>query len=134
MNLLFFLLWIVIEMISAIFRIYQRNSIYISDFLNLSAQLSLYQRFFKYIDLPTKNDTKKEATPTDCWNTLPFSCFYTRFSLYLFYNMPFLIPLYCTVVRVMIKRKPSIVFSAVLHPFLLIFNRFHWIIIVCHYP
>ena len=116
MNLLF-LLWIVIEMISAIFRIYQRNSIYISDFLNLSAQLSLYQRFFKYIDLPTKM-TPKGGYPNRLLEHPPiFMLLYPFFSL--FYNMPFLIPLYCTVVRVMIKRKPSIVFSAVLHPFCL---------------
>ncbi|KXY55305.1 hypothetical protein [Bacillus cereus] len=50
--------------ISAIFQIYQRNSVYIGDFPNISAQLNLYQRFFSYIDLPTKPDNlrkKKEA-------------------------------------------------------------------------
>ncbi|OTW78973.1 hypothetical protein COD78_03000 [Bacillus cereus] len=30
---------------------------YISDFSNISAQLQIYQRFSKYIDLPTKTDT-----------------------------------------------------------------------------
>lgn len=37
-------------------KLYQRNSDYIGDFSNISAQLELYQRFFKYIDLSTKND------------------------------------------------------------------------------
>ncbi|GAB6414947.1 hypothetical protein bcgnr5390_28990 [Bacillus luti] len=37
------------EIILAIFRIYQRNSNYIGDFLNISAQLKLYRRFFEYI-------------------------------------------------------------------------------------
>ncbi len=37
------------KLISAIFRIYRRNSKYISDFSNISAQLEIYQRFFKYI-------------------------------------------------------------------------------------
>ncbi|HFK1713374.1 hypothetical protein [Bacillus cereus] len=48
--------------ISAIFQIYQRNSVYIGDFPSISAQLNLYQRFFSYIDLPTKPDNlrKKE--------------------------------------------------------------------------
>ncbi|MGH0780298.1 hypothetical protein ACQVQ8_24755, partial [Bacillus cereus] len=35
--------------ISAISKIYQRNSKYISDFQNISAQLQIYQRFPKYI-------------------------------------------------------------------------------------
>ncbi|WP_219728583.1 hypothetical protein, partial [Bacillus thuringiensis] len=51
--------------ISAIFQIYQRSSIYIGDFSNISAQLDLYRRFSSYIDLPTKSDNlhkKKEAT------------------------------------------------------------------------
>ncbi|WP_258113075.1 hypothetical protein [Bacillus thuringiensis] len=50
--------------ISAIFQIYQRNSVYIGDFPNISAQLHLYQRFSSYIDLPTKSENlhkKKEA-------------------------------------------------------------------------
>ncbi|AJZ69267.2 hypothetical protein AOD68_15915 [Bacillus anthracis] len=51
------------KFISAIFQIYQRNSNYIGDFHNISAQLKLYQRFFDYIDLPTKNDKKKRPFP-----------------------------------------------------------------------
>ncbi|OTX25660.1 hypothetical protein BK718_23715 [Bacillus thuringiensis serovar andalousiensis] len=41
------------QIISAIFKIYRRNPDYISDFQNISAQPRLYQRFSKYIDLPT---------------------------------------------------------------------------------
>ncbi|PED45540.1 hypothetical protein CN341_16340 [Bacillus cereus] len=37
------------EIISAVFSIYQRNSNYIGDFFNISAQLELYRRFFQYI-------------------------------------------------------------------------------------
>ncbi|AFQ11664.1 hypothetical protein BCK_18855 [Bacillus cereus FRI-35] len=37
------------KFISAIFQIYQRNSNYIGDFHNISAQLELYQRFFDFI-------------------------------------------------------------------------------------
>ncbi|RCL18314.1 hypothetical protein BLO02_005830 [Bacillus cereus] len=37
------------RIISAFLRIYQRNSNYISVFLNISAQLELYQRFSEYI-------------------------------------------------------------------------------------
>ncbi len=41
-------------------KLYQRNSDYIGDFQNISAQLELYQRFFKYIDLSTKNDNNSD--------------------------------------------------------------------------
>ncbi|OTX75127.1 hypothetical protein CBR56_27875 [Bacillus thuringiensis] len=40
------------RILSAIFKIYRRNSDFISDFQDISAQLGFYQRFFKYIDLP----------------------------------------------------------------------------------
>ncbi len=127
--------------ISAIPHLYRRISIYISDSSFISAISHLYRRFPIYIgDFPfistyrQKPTIKKRSLQQIFWNNLLFLCFYTRFSLYLFYNMPFLIPLYCTVIRVMIKRKPSIVFSTILHPLLLIFNRCHRIIIVCHYP
>lgn len=116
---------------------------YIGDFSNISAQLNLYQRFSKFIGVTQfisaifeiyRLTDKSRQRKGGCWNNLPFLCFYTCFPFYFFYDMPFLIPLYGTVIRVMIKRKPSIVFSAVLHPLLLIFNRCHWIIIICHYP
>ena len=150
-----------IEIISAIFRIYRRISIYISDSSFISAQLRLYRRFPNYIgaspfisaisqlyrrisiyisDFPIistyrqKPTIKKRSLQQIFWNNLLFLCFYTRFSLYLFYNMPFLIPLYCTVICVMIKCKPSILFSSILHPLLLIFNRCHRIIIISHDP
>ncbi|EJT22252.1 hypothetical protein B353_02952 [Bacillus anthracis str. UR-1] len=48
------------EIISAIFQIYRHNLNYIGDFQNISAQLELYQRFFEYIDLPTKTDKIKK--------------------------------------------------------------------------
>ncbi|PEJ70252.1 hypothetical protein CN888_22860 [Bacillus wiedmannii] len=32
-----------------------------SDFSNISAQLEIYQRFLKYIDLSTNHDIKKET-------------------------------------------------------------------------
>ncbi|PFB73576.1 hypothetical protein CN286_29220 [Bacillus anthracis] len=35
------------------------NSKYISDFQNISAQLQIYQRFLKYIDLPAKIDNNR---------------------------------------------------------------------------
>ena len=114
MNLLFLKLRVLIKIISAIFRIYRRdqfisaisqlyrrNSIYISDFPIISAQLNLYQRFpnyigatqfisaisqlyqrlFKYIDLPTKPDNKKKR-PINMMEQPPILCFYTRFQLY----------------------------------------------------
>ncbi|MCR6466575.1 hypothetical protein, partial [Bacillus paranthracis] len=37
------------RVLSAIFKIYQRNSGFIGDFQNISAQLEFYQRFSKYI-------------------------------------------------------------------------------------
>ncbi|PER14472.1 hypothetical protein COK25_07665 [Bacillus cereus] len=43
------------------FKYIDRNSNYIGDFQNISAQLQLYQRFSKYIDLPTKNDNKRDS-------------------------------------------------------------------------
>lgn len=51
------------EIISAIFQIYRHNLNYIGDFQNISAQLELYQRFFEYIDLPTKTDKIKRSCP-----------------------------------------------------------------------
>ncbi len=127
--------------ISAISQLYRRISIYISDFPIISAHLHLYRRFLIYIgDFPIistyrqKPTIKKRSLQQIFWNNLLFLCFYTRFSLYLFYNMPFLIPLYCTVICVMIKCKPSILFSSILHPLLLIFNRCHRIIIISHDP
>ncbi|PEW73961.1 hypothetical protein CN424_21690 [Bacillus cereus] len=41
------------------------NEIFIGDFSTISAQLEIYQRFFKYIDLPTKTNKKhiKKSTP-----------------------------------------------------------------------
>lgn len=107
--------------ISAIPHLYRRNSVYIGDFPIIST----------YRQKPT---IKKRSLQQIFWNNLLFLCFYTRFSLYLFYNMPFLIPLYCTVICVMIKCKPSILFSSILHPLLLIFNRCHRIIIISHDP
>ncbi|WP_242302613.1 hypothetical protein, partial [Bacillus cereus group sp. BfR-BA-01423] len=47
-----------LKFLSAIFKLYRRNSKYISDFQIISAQLKIYQRLFKYIDLPTKNAKK----------------------------------------------------------------------------
>ncbi|PED93515.1 hypothetical protein CN639_02765 [Bacillus toyonensis] len=35
---------------------YRRNSIYIGDFLNISAQIHLYRRFSQYIDLLTNTE------------------------------------------------------------------------------
>ena len=32
------------------------NEIYMGDYGDISAQLKIYQRFLKYIDLPTKHD------------------------------------------------------------------------------
>ena len=49
------------KFISAIFQIYQRNSNYIGDFHNISAQLKLYQRFFDYIDLTTKRRGRSQT-------------------------------------------------------------------------
>ncbi|PDZ48793.1 hypothetical protein CON07_24510 [Bacillus sp. AFS094611] len=46
------------KFLPAIFRLYQRNSKYISNFSNISAQLKVYQRFLRYIDLPTKINKK----------------------------------------------------------------------------
>ena len=135
MNLLFLKLRVLIKIISAIFRIYRRaqfisaisqlyrrNSIYISDFPIISAQLNLYQRFpnyigatqfisaisqlyqrlFKYIDLPTKPDNKKKLPNKYDGATSYFMLLYS-FSALFFYDMPFFIPLYCTVICVMIK-------------------------------
>ncbi|MEB9608723.1 hypothetical protein P4J23_01465 [Bacillus cereus] len=57
--------------ISAIFQLYQRNSIYIGDFPNISAQLGLYRRFFKYIDLPTKPDNLRKKKEAARYGSLP---------------------------------------------------------------
>ena len=40
------------------FEYIDRNSNYIGDFRNISAQIRIYQRFSRYIDLPTKSDNK----------------------------------------------------------------------------
>ncbi|MBG9579196.1 hypothetical protein ABE42_08160, partial [Bacillus thuringiensis] len=51
------------------------NEIFISDFPIISAQLNIYQRFFKYIDLPTKKrqmtglDNKKRVLQNKTWST-----------------------------------------------------------------
>ena len=50
----------VYEIISAIFHIYQRNSIYISDFPNISTATRNISAILKYIDLPTKRDNLKK--------------------------------------------------------------------------
>ncbi|PDY84903.1 hypothetical protein COA08_18280 [Bacillus cereus] len=85
MNLFFFLkLWVLIKIISAIFRIYQRNSNYIGDFLNISAQLDLYQRLLRYIDLSTKSDNKKEAAPINMMEQPPIFMLLYSFSVLFF--------------------------------------------------
>ena len=50
----------VYEIISAIFHIYQRNSIYISDFPNISTATRNISAILKYIDLPTKRDNLRK--------------------------------------------------------------------------
>ncbi|PEF70695.1 hypothetical protein CON35_05340 [Bacillus cereus] len=95
---------VLIKIISAIFRIYRRSSIYISDFPIISAQLNLYQRFpnyigatqfisaisqlyqrlFKYIDLPTKPDNKKEAAPINMMEQPPIFMLLYSFSALFF--------------------------------------------------
>lgn len=48
------------------------NEIFISDFSDISAQLKLYQRFLRYIDLPTKTDKKhivKKVLQNNIWST-----------------------------------------------------------------
>ncbi|PFC89192.1 hypothetical protein CN272_05655 [Bacillus anthracis] len=61
------------KFLSAIFKLYRRNSEYISDFHDISAQLKLYQRFLQYIDLPTKTDKKephsKKVLQNKIWST-----------------------------------------------------------------
>ncbi|MGN7894109.1 hypothetical protein ACTJJY_18715 [Bacillus sp. 22475] len=57
--------------ISAIFQLYQRNSVYIGDFPIISAQLNLYQRFFSYIDLPTKPDNLRKKKEAARYGSLP---------------------------------------------------------------
>ncbi|PEW36707.1 hypothetical protein CN341_11705 [Bacillus cereus] len=81
---------VLIKIISAIFRIYRRSSIYISDFPIISAQLNLYQRLFKYIDLPTKPDNKKEAAPINMMEQPPIFMLLYSFSVLLFlrYALP----------------------------------------------
>ncbi|GAB6457112.1 hypothetical protein bcgnr5373_30570 [Bacillus cereus] len=37
-------------------KLYRRFCEYSGDFSNISAQIKVYQRFSKYIDLPTKTD------------------------------------------------------------------------------
>ncbi len=50
------------KFISAIIGIYQRNSNYIGDYWDISAQLKIYQRLFKYIDFPAKNDNYRKPS------------------------------------------------------------------------
>ncbi|MEB4842329.1 hypothetical protein P5G86_20245 [Paenibacillus jamilae] len=57
--------------ISAIFQIYQRNSVYIGDSPNISAQLNLYRRFFSYIDLLTKPDNLRKKKEAARYGSLP---------------------------------------------------------------
>lgn len=38
------------------------NEIYIGDYRDISAQLELYQRLFKYIDFPAKNDNYRKPS------------------------------------------------------------------------
>ena len=49
------------KFIWAIMEIYWRNLKYISDYGDISAQLKIYQRFLKYIDLSTKHNKKRRA-------------------------------------------------------------------------
>ncbi|KFL78015.1 hypothetical protein DJ50_3134 [Bacillus cereus ATCC 10876] len=56
----------------------------------ISAQLNLYQRLFKYIDLPTKPDNKKEAAPINMMEQPPIFMLLYSFSVLLFlrYALP----------------------------------------------
>jgi len=42
-----------------------------SDFSVISAQLNLYRRFFKYIDLPTKPDNLRKKKEAARYGSLP---------------------------------------------------------------
>ena len=57
------------KIISTIIRIYQRKSNYISNSQDISAHLQLYQRFSKYIDLPTKADNIIGSRPNVFWDS-----------------------------------------------------------------
>ena len=135
MNLLFLKLRVLIKIISAIFRIYRRvnlyqrfpnyigatqfisaisqlyrrNSIYISDFPIISAQLNLYQRFPNYISVCLnistyqQNPTIKRSRSNKYDGATSYFMLLYSFSALFFYDMPFFIPLYCTVICVMIK-------------------------------
>ncbi|PED36028.1 hypothetical protein CON24_22005 [Bacillus cereus] len=66
---------------------------YISDYQNISAQLQIYQRLLKYIDLPTKTTTVTIYKRVDC---MKFSCSLPLFvlsnflfSLHTFFSTPF---------------------------------------------
>lgn len=57
------------KFIWAIIEIYRRNLKYISDYGDISAQLKIYQRFLKYIDLSTKHD-KRSLFQNAFWDRL----------------------------------------------------------------
>lgn len=57
------------KFIWAIIEIYRRNLKYISDYGDISAQLKIYQRFLKYIDLLTKHD-KRSLFQNAFWDRL----------------------------------------------------------------
>ncbi|PDY82889.1 hypothetical protein COA08_19240 [Bacillus cereus] len=63
------------EIISAIFMIYQRNSNFIGDFQNISAQLKFYQRFSRYIDLTTKNNKIRANCTKTLFGTVHFQIY-----------------------------------------------------------
>ncbi|PJZ22749.1 hypothetical protein CEW46_05855 [Bacillus cereus] len=63
------------KFIWAIMEIYRRNLKYISDYWNISAQIKIYQRFLKYLDLSTKHE-KRSPPQNTFWNRPPTILFF----------------------------------------------------------